>query len=108
MGTGNRPEPASASFLKRLGQAGLVVALVAGPAVYMTWRVLSQTVLECEVCIEFRGARQCRRAEGPDRESCQRTATDNACAFLASGMTDSIACSRTSPSSVEFSDSEGY
>lgn len=108
MGTGDRPEPASASFLKRLGQAGLVVALILGPAIWMTWRMLSQTVIECEVCIEFRGTRQCRRAEGPDRESCQRTGTDNACAFLASGMTDSIACSNTPPASVEFFDSDGY
>lgn len=107
MGTGDRPEPSSAFILKRLGQAGLVVALVLGPAVYMTWRVLSQSVIECEVCIEFRGNRQCRGAEGPDRESCQRTAKDNACSYLASGMTDTIACSNTPPASVRFFGPDG-
>ena len=37
---------------------------------------------------------------GSSEEEALRTATDNACAFLASGMTDSIACSKTAPDSV--------
>ncbi|MBI4161427.1 MAG: hypothetical protein HY509_03160 [Acidobacteria bacterium] len=68
----------------------------------MTWTVLSETAIGCEVCIEFRGRRQCRRAEGPDREACRRTAGDNACGFLASGMNESIACGNTEPQSVRF------
>ena len=54
----------------------------------------------CEVCIEFDRQTKCRSAAGATREEAQRTATDNACAFLASGMTDSIRCSRTPPTSV--------
>ncbi len=55
----------------------------------------------CEVCIEFGGQTKCRTAAGATREEAQRTATDNACSFLASGMTDSIACSSTPPKSVQ-------
>ncbi len=54
----------------------------------------------CEVCIEFNGRSKCRSAAGSSREEAQRTATDNACSFLASGMTDSMACSHATPSSV--------
>ena len=91
---------------QRLLQGGLVVLALLLPAAWMTWSVLSHTTVECEVCIEYRGGRQCRRAEGPDRTSCQRTATDNACAFLASGMSESISCSNTPPARVDFFDRE--
>ena len=40
-------------------------------------------------------------AMGTTREEAVRTATDNACAFLASGMTQSVECTtRTAPVSV--------
>jgi hypothetical protein len=54
----------------------------------------------CEVCITFHGRTVCRSASGPVRAEAVRTATDNACAFLAAGMTDSIRCSNTPPTRV--------
>ena len=87
---------------QRLLQGTLVALVLLLPAAWMTWSVLSHTSVACEVCIEYRGRQKCRRAEGTDRDSCQRTATDNACAFISSGMTESIACSNTPPARVEF------
>ena len=55
----------------------------------------------CEVCVTFRGATACRTAAGATTAEAQRTAHENACAFLASGMTDSIACQNTLPASVK-------
>ena len=74
-----------------LGAATLVaiVASVAG-----SYREL------CEVCIEFRGRTACREAYGRTRAEAVETATDNACAFLASGMTDSVSCGRTPPTTT--------
>ena len=54
-----------------------------------------------EVCMEFHGQRACRSASAATPEAARRTATDNACAFLASGMSDSIACTNTPPASVK-------
>ena len=54
----------------------------------------------CEVCVEFHGQSKCRTARGSSREEARKTAIDNACAFLASGVTDSIACTNTPPKSV--------
>jgi hypothetical protein len=54
----------------------------------------------CEVCVTFHGRSQCRGAYGQTREEAIRTATDNACAFLAAGMTDSIECQNTPPDRV--------
>jgi hypothetical protein len=54
-----------------------------------------------EVCMEFRGQSVCRAASAATEAMARRTATDNACALLASGMSDSIACTNTPPASVK-------
>ena len=54
----------------------------------------------CEVCLDFEGRTACRKAEGNTVEEARRTATDLACAMLSSGMTESLRCSNTPPSSV--------
>lgn len=81
--------------LALLAAAGFL--LLAG---VMTWMMLSGRRHRVEVCMEFRGQSACRTAAGPTREEAIRTATDNACALLASGMTDTIQCGRTPPRSV--------
>ena len=79
-----------------------LVAAAFGVAVLLLilYASLGLSQYTCEVCIEFDGQTKCRSAAGATREEAQRTATDNACAFLASGMTESIRCSRTPPTSV--------
>ena len=54
----------------------------------------------CEVCVTYRGRSQCREAYGKTREEAIRTATDNACGHLASGMTSTIECSKTAADKV--------
>jgi len=54
----------------------------------------------CEVCITYKEQNACRKAEGSTSDEARRTAIDLACAMLASGMTDSLACQRTEPKSV--------
>lgn len=54
----------------------------------------------CEVCITYLGRSQCREAAGRTPEEATRTATDNACAFLAAGMTAIVECQHTAPDSV--------
>lgn len=71
----------------------LIVAFV----VYSSTRL---SLVSCEVCIAYKGGRECRTASGTEREQSVRTATDNACAVLASGMADGIQCSNTPPESV--------
>jgi hypothetical protein len=78
---------------------GAVFVLLVGIIVYSTMN-LSQ--YECEVCIEFKSRTSCRTAAGSTREEAVRTATDNACADIVSGMTDSIACGHTTPKSVRW------
>ncbi len=83
--------------LKLVIAAGIVLLL--GVIVYST---LSLARYECEVCMTFNGRSACRVAAGATREETIRTASDNACAFLASGRTDSMACGRTPPTSIRW------
>ena len=53
-----------------------------------------------EVCMVFHGQRDCRKAQAQDREHALRTAITNACAQLASGVTDTGQCENTPPESV--------
>ena len=60
---------------------------------------------ECEVCVTFRGQTVCREAAGATRAETVRTATDNACSFIANGMTEIIECTtRTTPTRVTCND----
>ena len=78
---------------------GIVFALlVLGYIVYSSVNLAGHKV---EVCMTFNGRTNCRTASGASEEYARRTATTNACADIASGVTDSIACENTPPNSVK-------
>lgn len=56
--------------------------------------------VQVEVCVTYKSRSNCGRAAAPTEKEAIDAAADNACATLASGMTESIACSRTPPASV--------
>jgi hypothetical protein len=68
-----------------------------GAVVYST---MTQVKHRVEVCVDFHGAKSCRTASGTTEEFALRTATSNACALIASGVTDSIACEHAEPAKV--------
>jgi hypothetical protein len=80
----------------KLGAAAALLA-GAGTIALLVHAVLRATEVECEVCVRYGGRLVCRAAAGTTREEALHTATENACAFLASGMTESIRCGNTSP-----------
>lgn len=53
-----------------------------------------------EVCVDFKGRPQCRTASADTEEHALRAATSNACALVASGVTDTIACENAQPTKV--------
>lgn len=84
-------------------QLGILIAVLAiallGILAYTSMQQTGQN--RVEVCIAYNGKTECRVASGATKEEAQRTATETACAVLASGMTDSMACGRTTPVSVK-------
>lgn len=77
--------------------AAILGAALLGLIVYST---LSLGGYSCEVCMEFEGQGKCRTAKGSSEDEARKTAIDNACAYLTSGVTGSIACTNTPPKSV--------
>jgi len=79
--------------------AALVVLVpVIGFVLYSSMHVAE---FECDVCIAFDGQQVCRTVTGKTREEGVRTGVNNACALLASGMTNSMRCERTQPTRAE-------
>jgi hypothetical protein len=56
--------------------------------------------VSCDVCLEFHGRTSCRPAAGTSKDEAVKTAVGIACAELASGRTESIACERVPPKSA--------
>ncbi len=63
----------------------------------LTYSMLGLRQHRVEVCMEFHGNKACRTAAGPTVEGARRTAIDNACALIARGMGDSMACTASQP-----------
>jgi hypothetical protein len=55
-----------------------------------------------EVCMQFNGHTVCKTTSGQTEDYALRTAKTNACADIASGVTDSMACERAEPVSVKW------
>jgi hypothetical protein len=72
----------------------LFLVAVLGIIIYSSMNLASHRV---EVCIEFNGRTNCKIASGATEEFAEHTAIDNACGELASGVTESMNCSRSQP-----------
>ena len=75
------------------------VAAVLGVIFISTFR---QERVSCRVCVSFNGRRDCRTASAVTQQEAVRAAVTNACALLASGVTESIQCENTKPDSVDW------
>ena len=73
------------------------VVIFLGVIIYSSMNLSGYRV---EVCMTFGGRTNCRTASGSTEEFARRTATTNACAEIASGVTDSIACEQAVPAKV--------
>ena len=90
--------------VKRRGMRKTTLAAIAlllpliGYVVYNGFQV---SEFQCTVCIEFEGQNVCRTVTGQTEKEGLQSATNNACALLTSGMTNSIRCTGTPPQRAE-------
>jgi hypothetical protein len=77
---------------------GLFGVLILGVILFLS---MGFSQVTCEVCVDFKGRTQCRKAAGADKETAVITARDNACAFLIASKTDGFLCGQTPPSKVD-------
>lgn len=83
---------------------GLILLAVLGFFGLLAYLTMGQKQHRVEVCVEFQGRTNCRIAAGSSRETAVRTATENACGTIASGMTETMSCGHKPPVSVKYLD----
>ena len=72
----------------------ILVLIILGVIIYSSFNLASHRY---EACMTFGGQTNCRTASGSTEQFAMRTAISNACAGIASGVTDSIACEQSQP-----------
>ena len=80
----------------------LGIAFAAAVLAVLIFTTIGTNQFRCEVCITFNDRKACRTAGASTEAQAVRTATENACAQIASGVTDSMACESTPPVSVKW------
>lgn len=69
--------------------------------IYVT---MAETGTECEVCVDFEDRNACSSARGGDRDLAIQQALTSACATITSGVTETVKCNGTIPSSTRCRD----
>ena len=72
-------------------------AVVAGFVVLLLWSTLSSQQVECEVCVEFKGRRNCATASAASEAQAVQSAQMTACGTISSGMAESVLCGDAQP-----------
>jgi len=78
----------------------LGIAFIAVVLAVLVYTTIGNNRYRCEVCMVYGGRQACRTAAASTEEHAERTARENACAEIASGVTDSMACENRQPASV--------
>lgn len=81
----------------------LFVLIVVAFLIYSSLHIAKYRV---EVCVAYHGANQCRTASADTQDHALRSAQSNACALLASGVTETMQCERETPTSVKWLESK--
>jgi hypothetical protein len=66
----------------------------------MAYSTLTLSQHRVEVCMEYKGRSNCRTASATTVEFATKTAISNACADIASGVTETMGCQQTQPTKL--------
>lgn len=77
------------SWVTVIGLGALIAVVV--------WSSLQVGGVRCEVCVDFNGRQACRAVDGDSESEAHMAAMTNACALVASGVTDTVACQQSTP-----------
>jgi hypothetical protein len=84
--------------MKKPVLAGIIfVLIVLGVIIYSSMNLAKVRV---EVCMQFNGKTNCKTASAATEEFAIQAAITNACGEIAFGVTETVACGRTSPAKI--------
>lgn len=76
----------------------IIVWLVAGGfVVLLLWSTLASQQVECKVCVEFRGQKNCATASAANESQAAESAQSTACGTISSGMAEAVLCGDAAP-----------
>jgi hypothetical protein len=75
----------------------LWLTVIVGFFAFLAWTTLSAQKVECEVCVEYNGKRNCAVASHETEADAARSAQNTACGPITNGMNDAIACDARPP-----------
>jgi hypothetical protein len=86
-----------------LNRIGLIIAaFVIGFLGLMLYSTLHGPRFRVEVCMDYQGRTNCRTVNAKSEAAAVRSASENACADIASGVTDTMRCDASEPKSVRW------
>ena len=88
--------------MKRPVVAGIIFLIVFLAVLVYSTLSLTRNRHRVEVCMQFDGRNSCRIASGATESDALRAAVTNACALIASGVTESQQCEHSTPVSVKW------
>jgi hypothetical protein len=80
----------------------IVTAFVIMFLALVAYSTLSGPRFRVEVCMSYQGRSACRTVSAKSEQSAVRDASDNACADIASGVTDTMKCTSSEPASIHW------
>lgn len=75
----------------------LTIAAVVLFVGFLLWTTLGAQQVECEVCVEYGGQRNCATASNETEDAAAAAAQTTACGPVTAGMNDVIACQNRPP-----------
>ena len=78
------------------------VLFVLGVVAFLIYSSMHLARYRVQVCVDFQGRTECRTASADSQDHALRSAQSNACALLASGVTGTMQCEQSRPSSVKW------
>ena len=84
-------------------KVGIVAAVcVAAFIAILAYLTVGGRKYRVEVCVAYQGRTNCRTVSAKSKEAALRSGIENACADIASGVTDTMRCQQTQPQSVKW------
>ena len=82
---------------------GTIITIIAAVlfGALLLFNTLSAQKVECSVCVEFNGTRNCATASHENESDARQAAQSTACGPLTNGMNEAIACGRVTPVSAQ-------
>ena len=78
------------------------VVFVVAALAFIVYSSMNVARYRVEVCMSYQGRTSCRTASADSQDHAMRSAVNNACALIASGVTDTMSCERGAPTSVKW------